>query len=703
MHQGGKTNGLMAPSRRAQEAVVRDACRRGGIAPGALQYVEAHSGASPIGDATELNALGSVLQAGRAAGTKCAVGSVKTNIGHLEAAAGIAGLMKVALMLRHRTLVPSLHFKSPNVHVPYDTLPLHVQQKREPWPDETGEALAGVSGSGFGGVSAHAVLQGPPAHDVPASPAAAQPQVLALSARTPEALKQLASRYAARLAEDPAINLADLCFTAGTGRTHFSHRLAVVGDSAAELGARLKAYISDERVAGLHTGSVKRGAKESSAQASMPVEQYAAGYVKGESVDWAGLRVGGRRVSGLPAYPFQRQRHWIQQPHAFVFPAANAAVDSVERAPAPATSSAAPGNETEKSLLQMWREILGSKNVGLHDNFFELGGGSIMAIELFTRVEKVLGLRPSPEILFANPTVAELASALRPKDRPAESESLLSMIRAGDGRTPLFLLTPGHLFQFTALSRRLMAGHALYVGAFPERFSTPGITIGEIADAYRAEIERKCPEGAYHLFGFCAGGIVAYEVAQQLKAKGRPPASLGMVDAPCPPPFLASRFGRVGYFASRVGAHVHTIRQLPLRHALGHIVSRGKFLPMVLRLPGFRSARPEQLVTVAHREAVQRYRPAAYDGAVDLYLAEEPWPSAEEDSRLLWRDLARNGNTHRFSGVHDELLKSPRVFEVADRLNEALAGTRVAASPFGERLERAPRPVALSMAAGTRP
>src|SRR5206468_1439767 len=106
--QNGKTNGLMAPNRWAQEAVVRDACQCAGISPGAIQYIEAHSSGTLIGDATEINALASVLQEDRAANQKCVIGSVKTNVGHLEAASGIAGLIKVVLMLKHRQLVPSL-------------------------------------------------------------------------------------------------------------------------------------------------------------------------------------------------------------------------------------------------------------------------------------------------------------------------------------------------------------------------------------------------------------------------------------------------------------------------------------------------------------------------------------------------------------------------------------------------------------------
>ena len=673
---------------------MRDACRRGGISPGSLQYVESHSSASPIGDATELNALGAVLQTSRQPDDKCAIGSVKTNIGHLEGAAGMAGLMKVVLMLRHRTFAPSLHFEKPNPHVTFATLPLHVQQQLQPWPQKTGPRIAGVSGSGFGGVNAHVVLE--EAIDRrPASDASPASFPLLLSARTDEALKELALRYVALLDKHPDINLADVCFTASTGRTHFSHRLALTADSVGALRARLVAFVAGQTAVGWCTGIVKRGAsvKSGGDSGSIPAE---AGerYVHGLPIDATKAFNTARRLPSMPSYPFQRQRHWVTNARIFTSPGSPQEQRSTPPEPQEARPSSreivAPRSDVESALVQMWREILGTRQIGITDNFFELGGGSIMAIELFTRIEQVFGVRPPPAILFEKPTIAELASVIATPVPAAPGERLLSAIRVVGDQAPIFLLTPGHLFQFTALSRRLTAAHPIYVGAFPERFSTPGITIQEIAGAYLNDIKRICPAGNFHLFGFCAGGIVAFEIAQQLRLLSRPPASIGMVDSPCPPPGHVMRRGRLGYFASRIGAHAHAVRQLPLRDAARYVFSRGKFLPMVLRIPGFRTSRPEQLVTVAHREAVQRYEPQPYPLPVDLYLAEEPWPSAAEDSRLLWRDLAPEGRTLRFPGVHDGLLKAPRVFEIADRLNEVLANRSTETS----MTEAGPAPVA---------
>jgi phthiocerol/phenolphthiocerol synthesis type-I polyketide synthase C len=259
-NQDGRTNGLMAPSRGSQEAVLAQAYRRADLSPGAVDYVEAHGTGTSLGDAIEAKALATILAEGRAPGSQCLVGSVKTNIGHLEAAAGVAGLIKVALALRHREIPPSLHFAEPNPLIPFDSLPLRVAQTLTRWPENGRRAAAGVSSFGFGGANAHVVLTEAPQVRVtqPADDTAQDRfELLALSARSPEALTALAGRYELALAA--GVPLADLCHTAGARRGHHDHRLAVVGDSAAELSASLAAYRQGAPRAELSAGRCRPG------------------------------------------------------------------------------------------------------------------------------------------------------------------------------------------------------------------------------------------------------------------------------------------------------------------------------------------------------------------------------------------------------------------------------------------------------------
>ena len=257
VNQDGRSNGLMAPNPLAQEAVLRDAYRQAAVSPGKVQYVEAHGTGTLLGDPIEAKALGTVLGVDRPPGRPCALGSVKTNLGHLEAAAGIAGLIKVALALRHREIPPSLHFENPNPHIPFDELPLRVQKLLCGWPADPGSALAGVSSFGFGGTNAHVVLEEAPPGDGGMSDAKRKvgAHLLPLSARGPEGLRSLARVYQNVFAEPASeASLQDVCYTASVRLSHHDHRLALTGNSPAQLMESLEAFLRDEARPGLSSG-----------------------------------------------------------------------------------------------------------------------------------------------------------------------------------------------------------------------------------------------------------------------------------------------------------------------------------------------------------------------------------------------------------------------------------------------------------------
>ncbi|GAB4195006.1 MAG: type I polyketide synthase [Roseiflexaceae bacterium] len=238
VNQDGRTNGLTAPNRWSQEQVLREACAQAGVAPETVDYVEAHGTGTLLGDPIEAQALGAVLAPSRPDGRPCLLGSVKTNIGHLEFAAGVAGVIKVALMCKHRMVPPNLHFQTPNPHIPFADLKLRVPTTLEPW---TG-TLAGVSSFGFGGTNAHAVLEAPPLLEPQPGPDASV-ALLPLSAHSPEALAALVQRYAGWLATPQAEppSLYDLCYSASVRRSHHPHRLALVASSLDELRVQLVA------------------------------------------------------------------------------------------------------------------------------------------------------------------------------------------------------------------------------------------------------------------------------------------------------------------------------------------------------------------------------------------------------------------------------------------------------------------------------
>ncbi|XXY48825.1 SDR family NAD(P)-dependent oxidoreductase [Sorangium sp. So ce269] len=244
VNQDGKSTGLTAPNVLSQQALIRKALENARLSAAQVSYVEAHGTGTPLGDPIEMEAIRETYGAARPGGATCAVGSVKTNIGHLEAAAGVAGVIKTVLALRHRAIPAHLHLRQLNPRISLDGSALVIPAQQIPWPEAGEPRRAGVSSFGVSGTNAHVILEEAPA----AAPAPALPErplVLPLSARSPGALAALAARFADLLDGDPP-PLADLCFTASVHRTHHEHRLAVLADTREGLSARLRAFARGE-------------------------------------------------------------------------------------------------------------------------------------------------------------------------------------------------------------------------------------------------------------------------------------------------------------------------------------------------------------------------------------------------------------------------------------------------------------------------
>ena len=260
INQDGASGGLTVPNGVAQQRVIAEALQHAGVAPGDVGYLEAHGTGTSLGDPIEIQAAGAALGIGRDPSRPLLVGSVKTNIGHLEAAAGIAGLIKVILSLEHEELPKHLHFENPSPHIPWNRLPVRVVDKALPWVRDGRPRIAGISSFGFSGTNSHVIIQEAPAEVGQVSGAPVAPaddrrfSVLPLSARSPEALVQLADGYRNWLAAHPEATLADVCLTAGVGRSHFEHRAALVVNSTESAREALGALADNRPAPGLLRG-----------------------------------------------------------------------------------------------------------------------------------------------------------------------------------------------------------------------------------------------------------------------------------------------------------------------------------------------------------------------------------------------------------------------------------------------------------------
>ncbi|MFI6291654.1 SDR family NAD(P)-dependent oxidoreductase [Nonomuraea sp. NPDC050790] len=240
----GHSSGMTVPNPASQQAVIAAALEQAGLDPADLDYVEAHGTGTALGDPIELRALEAVVGSAHHPASPLLVGSVKTNIGHLEAAAGIAGLLKLVLSVHHGEIPAHLHFTDPNPNVDWAGLHLRVVEENQPWPARGGVRAGGVSGFGASGTNAHAVLTEPPPRppEAPRTGASREHGVLTLSARTEGSLRALAANHAAHLREQDTLSLDDVCRTTQTGRGRMAKGLAVTGDSPRELARALDAF-----------------------------------------------------------------------------------------------------------------------------------------------------------------------------------------------------------------------------------------------------------------------------------------------------------------------------------------------------------------------------------------------------------------------------------------------------------------------------
>lgn len=345
LNHGGRTHGFSVPSPVAQGEVIAAALAEAEVSPAALSYLEAHGTGTALGDPIEIAGLVKALRTagGDALPQNLAIGSVKSNIGHCESAAGIAAVTKVLLQLKHRELVPSLHSAVPNPHIDFERTPFRVQQHLEPWHRPTlivdGEErelprVAGVSSFGAGGSNAHVILAEyePEAarREVPAD--GARPVAVVLSAMSEQQLVQQARQLRARAEELVEADLASVAWTLQTGRVALDERLAFTATSMESLKQHLDAFVTDPAAPGTGLrgtvrpdGDVPRETADT-VRAWWEQGQYdevLARWVRGLAVDWAplhGTHAPVRRLS-LPGYPFARERYWLDTEGAVAVPA----------------------------------------------------------------------------------------------------------------------------------------------------------------------------------------------------------------------------------------------------------------------------------------------------------------------------------------------------------------------------------------------
>jgi myxalamid-type polyketide synthase MxaE and MxaD len=401
----GRSSGLTAPNGTAQQKVIGAALEDAGVSPLEVQYVEAHGTGTTLGDPIEVRALGGSLCRDRAEDRPLVVGSVKTNIGHLEAAAGVAGLIKAALAVRAGRVPPHLHLREVNPYIAAERLPVRFPTRVEDWPGD-GRRVAGVSSFGLSGTNVHVVVESP--QKLPEMPLDAmddpRTRVLPLSAHSDTALRRRAADLADWLDRETA-PLEALCQTLARRAVHHRRRLAVWGETHAELSQALGAWLDGQphdRLAVTDAPVTGQG----------PAAALAGRYVGGgEPVDWAIVHPGSRPPVPLPVYPFDRHRYWMPERPA----ARTASPEDNTPALAAALDAAAP-EARDALLVSHLREGLAravqqpADTIAVDAPLATLGHDSLMAIDLTNRLATELDVRVPPADLLEKMTLGDLAT-----------------------------------------------------------------------------------------------------------------------------------------------------------------------------------------------------------------------------------------------------------------------------------------------------
>ncbi|MBM7839128.1 3-oxoacyl-(acyl-carrier-protein) synthase/acyl carrier protein/SAM-dependent methyltransferase [Alkalihalobacillus xiaoxiensis] len=249
INNNGKSNGIIAPNGESQRLLLNKAYKNAGLEPKDVQYIETHGTATKIGDPIEVNALGKVIKNNKRFEEKCAIGSVKTNIGHLESAAGIASLIKVALMIKNKTLTPSLNIQKLNPLISFDKFPIYVQQEKQEWENGNKPLRAGVSSFGFGGTNCHIVMEeyiGKNTNSSIHNYNYQETYVLPISGKSPNALNEIIKRYLEFMNGNEKHETHNFCYTCSVKKAHFNHRIAFLGKNKSDFKKQMKEYLETE-------------------------------------------------------------------------------------------------------------------------------------------------------------------------------------------------------------------------------------------------------------------------------------------------------------------------------------------------------------------------------------------------------------------------------------------------------------------------
>ncbi len=451
VNNDGATSFINSPNVDAREDIILKAWKNAGIDPKTLSYIEAHGSGTLLGDPVEIKALDSAFQKFTNQKHFCGIGSVKPNIGQPVAASGLASFLKAIMAMQHKLIPPTIHYEEPNPYINFDDSAMYVIETLTEWKTKNLPRRVGISAFGLSGTNCHLVMEEAPNTKKEAKETGFGSMVLTLSAKSKGALMRLVKNYADFIETASILDFADICYTANTGRGHYTHRVALQVDDMQDLQKKiallldqdLAIFVEDWFYYGEHKviKSTKKGKegneltegdkweisktatiklkklldRDADLDCARVLNEICQLYIKGAEVQWAALFRGQNRSRvGLPTYPFERKRLWYVPkaiPNNLIFASkfGNDQMSLSEKK----EELTLPTDFVEEKLVRIWSEILGIAKIGIHDNYFALGGASIKATRIVAEIYKEFSVELPQTILFNLPTIAEVAVAIR--------------------------------------------------------------------------------------------------------------------------------------------------------------------------------------------------------------------------------------------------------------------------------------------------
>lgn len=416
INQDGRTNGLTAPSGLAQQRLLRRALQDAGVLPSDIGYIEAHGTGTALGDPIEVEAIAEVL-GGRERSTPCVLGSVKANVGHLEGAAGMAGVIKIVLAMQHEFLPPVAHLEKLNPRLALNGSGLAVLNYGQEWPRGV-RRCAGVSSFGWSGTNAHVVLE--EALEQSTGSPSNLPVLVAVSAKSQEGLRKLAAKFAERIENSEGQELAAIGYTSCVRRTHYPHRFAVAGSDGRKMAAQLRSEI--ETPTGVNCTTTVSGADSGRLRR---LKDLACAYQQGTTIEWKEIYPSDERPVSLPQYPFHERPYWWH----------GATPSNRSGAPRVAEDASminklrllSPRDRFDSLLAfvgEQVRVLFGmteSESLDESRGLVEMGMNSLMAVMLETELETALNVKLSATVMLDYPNLLSLSRFLDEKlfgDKP---------------------------------------------------------------------------------------------------------------------------------------------------------------------------------------------------------------------------------------------------------------------------------------------